>query len=194
MLRLAFAATLALTVPASAQTVLGVTLGAPIPEGLPPPAGTQTQPPFAQTYWPDIDGVSMSVVGDIETGEVLFIELRPASDGPVSAQIDGIFFGETTRDAVQSRFGSEGIVYADVGRTRPVGELAVHFTNYEIADSDVVISFTTIQPLSTASEETAGQSVLDSVVITQDTYISTFWGINRGRLPGYAPIADPFIP
>lgn len=196
MMRLALALCLVLTAPASAQTILGVTLGEPIPEGLPTPIGTQTQAPFALTLWGARDGVSMSAIGDIETGEVLFIEMRSAADNPTdspaSAQIDGITFGETTRADLHARFGSEGVVFADVGRTGVFGEIAVYFTNYEIAGSDTVVSFVTIQPLADASEETANQSILDSVVVARGSYLDQVWGGNRGRLPGYVPISDPF--
>lgn len=179
-----------LSFPASAQTLLGITLGEPIPEGLPTAAATQTQPPFSQTVWDSIEGTSLSAIADAETGEVLFVEMRYA--GPEAAQIHGLTLGQTTRTEIHARFGSEGLVFADVGRTGVFGDIAAHFTNYEIADTDTVVSFVTIQPLAEASAETAGQSVLDSVVVAQSVYLNQVWGFNRGRLAGYAPITDPF--
>ncbi len=76
MLRWALVATL-LCGPVSAQTVRGVTLGEPIPEGLPEPIGAQTQAPFAYTLWMHDDGISVSVTRDAEIGEVLYIEAWP---------------------------------------------------------------------------------------------------------------------
>lgn len=138
----------------------------------------------------------MTVIGDIETGDVLFIELRPSptATGPVSTQISGITFGEATRADLHAQFGSEGIVFADVGRTGVFGDVAAYFTSYEIAesDSDTVVSFVTIQPLAEASAEAADQAVLDSVVVANGSYLTQVWGVNRGTLPGYERIADPF--
>lgn len=185
----------AASLPASAQSALGITLGAPIPEGLPAPLGTRVQAPYAQTAWADIDGVMVSVIADVETGSVVFVELRPSPSGvpPIAAQIDGFFFGQTTRADLHARFGSEGLVFENVGRAGSFGEIAAYFTTYELAsDADVVVAFTTIEPLATATEDSAGLSTLDSVVLAQGAYLTEIWGLNRGRLPGYTPIDNPF--
>lgn len=183
---------MALAAPASAQSLLGVTLGEPIPEGLPEPAGTEVAVPFSRTHWENIEGIAITAVGDVETGEVLFIELRPATGATEAGPIRGLSFGETTRDDLYERFGSEGIVFEQVGRVGAFGSIAAYFTSYEIAGRDVALSFVTIQPLADASEDTAGTSTLDSIVVANDEYLNQIWGFNRGRLPGYAPIPDPF--
>ncbi len=129
--------------PACAQTVRGVTLGAPFAEGQ-------------------------------------------------AAPLDGLVYGETTRAELHAMFGSEGVVFQDRGRFAEIGPLAAYFISYEVEGSDTVVSFVTIQPLAEASAEAADASVLDSVIVANGTYLSQIWGVNRGRLPGYAAIADPF--
>lgn len=189
---LALGLCLACALPASAQTVLGISLGEAIPEVLPPSDDTQTRAPFTRTHWLALDGLQVTVIADSETGAVQFIELRPAAEGAVDTPIDGIRFRETTQADLQARFGSDGIVFANVGRAGVFGDVAAYFTSYEVLGEDVVVSFTTIEPLAEATDGTAAGSVLDSVVVAQGPYLNQVWGINRGRLPGYAPIPDPF--
>ncbi|GAB5446477.1 hypothetical protein [Gymnodinialimonas sp.] len=178
--------------PVSAQTVQGITLGAPIPEGLPPSDDTQTQAPFTRTFWSALNGLQVTAIADSETGGVHFIELRPATREGGETPIEGIRFGETTQADLHRRFGSEGIVFANVGRAGVFGDVAAYFTSYELTDVDVVVSFTTIEPLAEAGADSAAQSVLDSVVVAEGPYLNQVWGINRGRLPGYGRIEDPF--
>ncbi|MBY4891694.1 hypothetical protein KUL25_02820 [Rhodobacteraceae bacterium N5(2021)] len=178
--------------PLSAQTVHGITLGAPVPASLPQPDDTQTQAPLTRRYWADLAGLQVTAIADSETGDVHFVELRPAAGGPVDTPISGIRFGQTTQADLQARFGSEGIVFANVGRAGAFGEVAAYFTTYEIEGGDTVVSFTTTEPLAETSEGTSARSTLDSVVVAQGTYLNQVWGLNRGRLPGYAPIPDPF--
>lgn len=195
MIRLALALCVALAVPASAQTFLGVTLGEIIPEGLPVPVETQVEAPYANTIWRTDAGLVLTATTDVETGEVLYMELRPAMDapdGPIPAQTLGMTLRETTRAEIHARFGSEGVVFADMGRTGVTPEWALFFTNYEIADSDVILAFAMLQPLRDASEDTAGQVPLYTISVGQGSFLAQFWGVNRGRLPGYTPIADPF--
>ncbi|ABD54809.1 hypothetical protein [Jannaschia sp. CCS1] len=181
-----------LSLPATAETFLGVTLGAPIPEGLPAPDDIQTQAPFTRTFWAARDGVQVTAIADGETGEVVFVELRPADSGPVAAQTPGLIFGQTTRADLHARFGSEGIVFETIGRAGVFGEVAAYFTSYEIEGDDIVVSFVTIEPLADATDGSDAGSTLDSIVVAQGGYLTQVWGINRGRLPGYAPIPDPF--
>lgn len=177
---------------ASAQTLLGITLGAPLPEGLPTPDDVQTQTPLMRMHWAAIEGLRVTTIADSETGEVKFIELQPADAAPVDAQIDGLVFRDTTLNDLYDHFGSEGVVFADIGRAGAFGDVAAYFTSYEIAGEDVVVSFVTVEPLADASEGTSAMSTLDSVVVAQGSYLNQVWGLNRGRLPGYAPISDPF--
>ncbi|QXT38690.1 hypothetical protein [Gymnodinialimonas ceratoperidinii] len=178
--------------PAAAQSLHGLTLGAPIPEAMPIADDTAVQAPYTRSVWAALDGVMMTAIADSETGGVVFIELRPAEPGPVATGLGGLTFAETTRADLHARFGSEGIVFEDVGRGGIFGDLAAYFTTYEVADSDTVLSFVTIEPLDAADESSAARSTLDSIVIAQDAYLTEVWGLNRGSLPGYAPIADPF--
>lgn len=193
------ATTLALSVlagiaalPATSQTLHGITFGEPIPEGLPMPDDMQTQAPFTRTIWAELNDAMVTVVADSETGSVSFIEMRPAAPGPVTTEIDGFVFGETTLADIHAHFGSEGVVFADVGRGGVFDDILVHFATYEIANSDIVLSFAAVEPLEDATQDSAAQAVLDSVIVADSAYLSQVWGLNRGRLPGYAPVADPF--
>lgn len=170
----------------------GVTLGEPIPEGLPAPAGAQINAPFAYTLWTYDDGLSVSVTADAEIAEVLYIEAWPQPSNGQPAPLDGLIYGETTRADLHARFGSEGIVFEDRGRFAELGPIAAYFITYEVAGSDTVVSFVTIQPLTEASEDTADASVLDSVIVANGPYLDQIWGVNRGRLAGYEQIENPF--
>lgn len=176
----------------SAQTVMGLSLGAAIPEAMPAPDDTQVRAPRTRSHWTDLGGVSVTAIADNETGAVQFIELRPATDAPVDTPIRGIRFGTTTRAELHDRFGSEGIVFESFGRAGVFGDVAAYFTSYEIAGASVVVSFTTIEPLANTTEGSATRSVLDSLIVAQDLYLNEAWGANRGRLPNYAPIPGPF--
>ncbi len=186
-------AVLALPLPALAQDIGGITLGASVPEAMPQPAGSQVEPPFAYRLWQLDGGANLSATSDAETGTVHYLEMwRSGPDDTPPAPLEGLTYGTTTRAEIEARFGSEGMVFSDRGRAAPVGDSAAYFISYEIAGTDTVLSFVTIQPLTRASDETAGQSVLDSVIVAEGAYLDLIWGVNRGRLPGYAPIADPF--
>ena len=180
--------------PLAAQNYRGVVLGEPISDSVPAPLGTEVAAPYAYTLWSFGDeGLSMSATADAETGDVLYLEMwRTQTEGTQTAPFGGLTFGETTRGDLAEHFGSEGIVFEGRGRFAEAGPLAVYFTSFEVADSETVISFVTVQPLAEASEETADASVLDSVIIADGLYLSEIWGVNRGRLPGYAPVTDPF--
>lgn len=178
--------------PVTGQTLHGITFGEPIPEGLPMPDDTQTQAPFTRTIWAELNGSMVTVIADSETGIVSFMEIRPTAPGPVATEIDGFVFEETTLAEIHAHFGSEGVVFANVGRGGVFGEILVHFATYEIANSEIVLSFAAVEPLETATQDSAAQAVLDSVIVADSAYLSQVWGLNRGRLPGYAPVADPF--
>ncbi len=187
---------LALAAPLSAQSLRGVDLGEPIPDGLPEPRATQTIPPVAYTVWDFDDGLAMSATADAATGDVLYLELwRDPPEGSVASPIPGLTYGTSTRADIEALFGSEGIVFENRGRVAALPEigLAIYYLAYEIEDSDTVISFVAIQPLTDASDDTADDAVLDSVIIADGAYLDQIWGQNRGRLPGYAPVPDPFI-
>lgn len=193
MWRLAICLALALAVPATAQTLRGVTLGEPVPDGLPEPLGMQVIQLYSITVWTLEDGLSMSTTADAGTGSVLYIELwRDNGQGTQSAPIDGVTFGETTHADLTDRFGSAGIIFNERGRYAVVPPNVAHFTSYEIEGSDAVASFVTIQPLDEATPETIGNAVLDSISLGQGPYLDQIWGGNRGRLEGYTRIAFPF--
>ena len=184
---------LAVAGPLSAQAFRGVAVGDPIPEAAPEAIGSEVAHPFAYTLWQFDDGLSMSATRDAETGVVLYLEMwRTQTEGTQGAPVPGLAFGTTTRGDLARIFGSEGIVFENRGRFAEAGPMAAYFISYEIAGSDNVLSFVTIQPLSEASEETADASVLDAVIVANGRYLDQIWGFNRGRLDGYAPIADPF--
>jgi hypothetical protein len=178
--------------PVVAQGLQGLALGAPIPETMPIADATDVQAPYTRSVWAALDGVMMTAIADSETGGIVFIELRPAEPGPIATGLDGLTFAETTRADLHRRFGSEGIVFETLGRGGIFGDNAAYFSTYEVAGRDIVLSFVTIEPLADADEDSAARATLDSVVIAQDAYLNEIWGINRGSLPGYAPIADPF--
>jgi len=196
MWRLAMCAVLALSAPAPAQTMGGVTLGAPVPEGLPEPLGTQVMELYSITVWGAGDGILwMSTTADAETGDVLYIEIwRDGSQGTQPAPIEGMSFGETTRNDLTERFGSGGMVFNQRGRFTVIDPDVAYFTSYEIEGSNAVVSFVTIQPLDDASVETASEALLDAISLGDGAYLDRIWGINRGILPGYERIADPFAP
>ncbi len=192
-MRLALAALVLLASPVAAQDFRGVTLGAPIPDTAPTPVGSEVAPPFAYTLWSFDDGLSMSATRDAETDEVLYLEMwRSQAEGTQPAPVPGLTFGETTRGDLAERFGSEGVVFGSRGRFAEAGPMGVYFISYEVEGSDTVVSFVTIQPLAEASEETADASILDAVIVANGRYLDEIWGLNRGRLPGYTPIDDPF--
>lgn len=209
MLRLAIGLAVALSAPAfaqtaTAQTTVGITtvgitmgdftLGAPVPEGLREPLGTQVVEPFSITVWSPDDGIlAMSTTADVETGDVQYVEIwRNNGQGTQAAPIEGMTFGETTRGELAERFGSEGIIFAERGHMVVIEPNVAYFTSYEIEGSDAVVSFVTIQPLAEASVETINDAVLDSISIGTGPYLDLTWGANRGRLQGYERITDPF--
>ncbi len=159
---------------------------------MPPPSGQEIRPPFGFTRWDFDNGLLMSVTRDVETGEVLYIEVWPSDVQAQPAPIDGMTYGVTTLGGLRQRFGSEGVVFESRGRMDATPHTAIHFTSYEVADSSTVISFVTIQPLEEASAETAENSTLDSVIVADSTFLDQSWGLNRGRLPGYQQIESPF--
>lgn len=189
---LAVALACGLSAPLAAQQMGGITLGAPLPDTLPAPVGSEVQGPFAYGLWQLPDGTAMSATADSGSGETLYIEIWNIEGGPRPAPVPSLEFGATTQADLIARFGSEGIVFAERGRTAIAGDRAAFFHSYEIEGGDAVISFVTILPLDQASAETAGTAVLDAVILGHGPYLDAIWGVNRGRTEGYAPIADPF--
>jgi len=184
------AATLAL--PATAQDMAGITLDAPLPMHLGAPVGMQTQGALAYRLWQPGAPLLMSVTTQADTDRVLYIEIwRDGAQGTAPAPLPDMTFGGTTLADIRARFGSDGVVFGERGRVATAGDNAAFFTSYEIADTDGVISFVTIMPLAGASQETAGQSVLDSVILGYSPYLDTLWGLNRGVSDGYQPVPDP---
>jgi hypothetical protein len=181
-----------LAAPLAAQEMGGIALNAPLPDTLPDPVGSQVQGPFAFTLWQRADGTAMSATVDARTGETLYVEIWNADGGPRAAPLPGMTFGETTQADLIARFGSEGMIFGERGRTAVAGDQAAFFHSYEIDGSDAVLSFVTILPLDIASPETAGTAVLDSVILGYGPYLDAIWGANRGRIDGYAPIPGPF--
>jgi len=181
-----------LALPLAAQEMGGVALNAPLPGTLPDPAGREVQGPFAYTLWQFEDGTAMSATADAQTGAVYYAEIWNDEGGARPAPVPGLVFGETTQAELVARFGSEGIVFEDRGRAAAAGDMAAFFHSYEIEGGSAVVSFVTIMPMAEASPETAGAALLDSVILGHGPYLDLIWGANRGRIEGYAPIADPF--
>lgn len=195
MMRLTLCLVLAVTAPLSAQTLRGVSLNAPIPDGLPAPLGTVIEPPLAMTRWLFDDGLAMSATADAETGEVSYLELwRDGRRGTPDAPVPGVTYGQTTLADLTTQFGSDGIFFPNRERFIVLGDMVAYFTSYEVEETDAIVTFITIQPLADAAPETMGDSILDAISLSSGEHMDSIWGGNRGRSDGYTPIADPFTP
>lgn len=184
---------LAVATGAEAQSLAGLTPGQPLPAGFAAPDGVQRETGFTYRRWSRPGGSELSATTQGETGPVLYIEEWRAGP-PGAAPLPGLVLGDTTLAEITVRFGSDGLIFSERGRVQPFGEVAAVFTSYEIAGTDMVLSLVTVMPLADAAPETLGASVLDSVVLAFGPYLDSIWGVNRGRLPGYAPIPDPSVP
>ncbi len=190
--RAATALLLLATMPVAAQDMAGVRLNDQLPGDLGAPVGMQEQDGFVYRMWQSDPPLLMSVTTQAASGDVLYIEIwREATQGTAPTPISGMYFGETTLDDIRTRFGSDGLVFGDRGSVGLADQNAAFFTSYEIAGTEGVISFVTVMPLTDATQETAGQSVLDSVILGHAPYLQTIWGLNRGLSAGYLPIPDP---
>jgi hypothetical protein len=182
--------------PAAAQSLSGLTLQEPAPATMAQPIGRDTDQRYTYRLWemPGASQMSATALGDAR-GPIVYIEHwrtgAPPQGMPAPAPLPGLILGVTTLDEIVERFGSDGIVFEARGRVVPVGPNAAIFTSYEIENTDAVLSLVTLMPLQQATPEAIGASVLDAVSLGHGPYLDSIWGINRGRLPGYSPIADP---
>jgi hypothetical protein len=178
--------------PVAAQSIRGIALGDPVPSGLSDPERTMVRAPYRHTLWTYDDGISMSVTTDIQGGIVVNLRMwRDGADVIAPTPVDGLVFGQSTLRDVIAAMGSEGFVYGRATSFMDVGDLRAHALRYEIAGTGRILTLGAIEPLDGASDETAGNAILDTLDVTEGAYLDAIWGNERTAQPGYAPIGDP---
>lgn len=179
---------------AGAQTLQGVTLGAPLTADLPPPEWVQDfgryqlnhyvlSPRLALTLW--------TRSGD--AAEVLSIQLaRTAPYVRDIAPLDGFEFGATTTAAIERRFGPSGPVYEIIGAETRHGRITSHTLSYELESGDVVLTFTTLEARDQPDSRGRDNARLDAIILARRWFQEELWGEVSYPNPGYAPIPSPF--
>jgi hypothetical protein len=189
--------------PAAAQSLSGVTVGAPISavQGLAKPDATQRMGAYQVQKWTNSHGDGLSVTADTRTGKVVYVEYDWGGR-PDGAPVDetGLNFGKTSLDDLRALFGSNGFNFQGAPGTLKVDDGLVMMNSYDVGkDGGVVTTWVTkISLIKIATHkgpfdpsEIGKLAVLDAVMIGDPAYLTELWTKRMGVDPANKPIAWP---
>lgn len=181
-------------VAAPAQTLQGVTLGAPLPADFPDPDEVQDFGRFqlihttissdlALTLWtrPGVDGEILSI--QIARNAPYLREVTP---------LDELEFGVSTTADIEARFGPSGPVYEVIGAESRHGRITTHMLSYELDTADRVLTFITLEHRDQPDSRGRDNARLDAIILAQRWFQEELWGEVSYPNPGYDPIPSPF--
>lgn len=188
-------------VPAGAQAIDGLAVGAPLhpAASLPPPAQTSQTGDDDATAWELQHGNGRSVVVSARTGRVVYLESHWGGPGADPAtQLPGLTFGTTTLDDVRARFGSNGFGFKSNAVQLHAGRVLASTNCYGLAGTDTVLCLGTILvpgPDLDPNAPQLGHGLLVAVILGTEAYLRGRWGDGRLFDPGYHPVRlDPGPP
>lgn len=204
VLALAIAALLvAPAVPARAQAVLGLSIGAPESAlgGLGLAAADSIVTPKMSIRGYDLpDGGRFEVVVDRATNAVVFLQhSRLGATEAATGDLPGTTYGRTTLAELRARCGSNGFVYRGSPRPDVVGDRFVLTNGYDVEGRPLVAVFLTSLPVELARKFASGNeadakamgeiAVLSGIILARRDYIETVWGTERMTDKDCRPIA-----
>lgn len=176
-----------------AQTLNGVTLGAPLPDDLRAPDSRNSLRGQEFLHWDLTRDMTMSVWAASDDGPVLSVQV--ARTGPlrqVEAPLEGVLFGVATTAQIEARFGPAGPVYEAAGQTNVFGGLTTHNLSYEIDDGAAVVTFITMEDRDQPGTVGRDRAVLDAIILADRAFQEVFWGDPSYPDSAYIPIPSPF--
>ena len=191
----------ALSLPARAQTLHGLTIGellVPALKRMPKTQNFSQVRDYVAIKWPLSEGVSLSATASPDTGKIVFLEEDwNAASAVDNSSVPGLVFGATTLSDIRRRFGSNGMGFASNAESLRDGSL-IGINCYELHHAPgVFVAFVTRLTPSGASGGRApnavdtGSGVLVSLIVAEKTYLQTIWGDKLLFDPLYKPIAVP---
>lgn len=189
--------------PARAQSVLGLSIGAPESAlgGLGLAAADSIVTPKMSIRGYDLpDGGRFEVVVDRATNETVFLQhSRLGATETAVGDLPGTTYGRTTLAQLRARCGSNGFVYRGSPRPDAVGDRFVLTNGYDIEGQPLVAVFLTSLPVDLARKFASGSeadakamgdiAVLSGTILARRDYIETVWGAERMTDKDYRPIA-----
>jgi len=178
----------------SAQSLQGVTLGAPLPADLPPPQSQQDLGRFQLLHYAISPELALTLwTRANDEAAVLSIQLaRTAPYQRAATPLPDIAFGLTTTTEIEARFGPAGPVYDIIGATSRHGRITTHTLSYEIDTGDSVLTFITLEARDQPDSRGRENARLDAIILARRWFQEEVWGEVSYPNLGYAPIASPF--
>lgn len=189
-----------LCMPATAQTLRGLTVGEELVPALKTMPVTHN---FGQIgndvaiKWSLSGGSSLSATASPDTGKILLLEEDWDTSAAKETVLPGLTFGVTKLDDIRSRFGSNGLGFVSNAETlQAAGMIGVNC--YELRHAPgVIVAFITLLPVPTQTgnlrpdQIKSGNGVLVALIVAQKSYLQEIWGTQILADPQYKPIDVP---
>jgi len=189
-----------LCLPATAQTLRGLTVGEELVPALKTMPVTQN---FGQVgndvaiKWSLPSGSSLSATASPDTGKILLLEEDWDSNAAKDPVLPGLTFGVTKLDDIRHRFGSNGLGFVSNAESlQAAGMIGVNC--YELRHAPgVFVAFVTLLPVRTQTgnlqpdQIKSGNGVLVALIVAQKSYLQEIWGTQILADPNYKPIDVP---
>lgn len=193
-------------IPAAAQSILGLKLGAPESAlgslGL-AAADSIVTPKMSIRGYDLPDGGRFEVVVDRAENAIVFLQhSRLGAQESSAGDLPGTTYGRTTLAELRARFGSNGFVYHGSPRPDVVGDRFVLTNAYDLEGGGaqpLVAVFLTSLPVEQAKRFASGNeadakamgeiAVLSGVILARRSYVETVWGSERMADKACRPVA-----
>jgi len=187
--------------PATAQTLQGLTVGEALIPALKHMPKTQNYGPlgdYVAVKWQLPGGNDFSATASPDTGKIVFLEEdREPAPAAHDFPLPGLILGTTTLSDIRRRFGSNGIGFASNAETLQNGALT-GINCFELSHAPgVFVAFVTrVAPPGTPGKRgqyhiDIGDGVLVSIIVAEKTYLQEIWGNKLLFDPHYKPIEVP---
>jgi hypothetical protein len=191
----------AISLPAMAQTLHGLTVGEDLLPALKHMPKTQN---FGQVgsyvaiKWTLPNGNGFSATASPATGKIVYLEEDQAAASPSNdLPLSGLVLGASTLNDIRHRFGSNGMGFASNAETLQGGVL-IGINCYELrhAPGVFLVFVTRLSPSDETGEPApshliTGDGILVSVIVAEKTYLQEIWGDQLLTDPHYTPIDVP---
>jgi len=170
---------------------VGEKVGAVSRIGIAPSAKNQMGPQtLFKWIFPDKNVLSVTAITD--TGRIVFIEHDWGGDSRGSlTDFPNFYFGTTTLAEIRKHFGSNGFIF-DQSPTGPISDGIVLSNSYEIANTDIIVTFITKilfaeSSANSGQEDIGNNAKLDAIILADSNYLGRLWGKTMGD-PAYRPV------